>query len=389
MHRTRIVFLGGLGLGAALMYALDPENGRRRRAMARDRLKSLTRRHRAAAPRGSRDLGHRLEGGVHSLAGRDSAADRVLAERVRAALGRAVSHPSAIEVEVRGGCVVLTGKVLEWETRELMRRVGRVAGVTAVDDRLERHLSSDGIPALEGSGRVSRHRLERDIWPPSWRLVAGAAGIGTGVAGLARGGLTGKALLVGGGALLARAASNRPLSRLTGVGGGRRMIELRKTLLVHAPIDEVYRFWTHVENFPHFMEHVREVKRSRLNPLRSHWEVRGPGGITMKWDAEVTRHVPDELFSWKTLPGSGVEHAGSVHFEEVGEDTTRVHVRMTYNPPAGALGHAVASLLGGDPKSRMDEDLARFKTLLEDGRPRAPGHQPPIAREELSGPGIL
>ena len=387
MHRTRIGFLGGLGLGAALMYALDPQSGRRRRAIARDRLRHLGRQQRGFLARGGRDLGHRLEGGVHALGGGDAASDRVLAERVRAALGRAVSHPSAIEVEVTGGYAVLTGHVLERETRELMRRVGRVAGVKAVDDRLERHPSSDGVPALAGSGRALHHRLERDIWPPAWRLVAGAAGLGSGVAGLARGGLVGKAMVVGGGALLARATCNRPLSRLTGVGGGRRMIELHKTLLVHAPIDEVYSFWTHVENFPHFMEHVHQVERNRLNPLRSHWEVRGPGGITMKWDAEVTRHVPDELFAWKTLPGSSVEHAGMVHFEEVGEDTTRVHVRMIYNPPAGALGHAVASMLGGDPKSRMDEDLVRFKSLLEEGRTHVPGRQ--IAREELSGPGIL
>ena len=346
MHRTRIVFIGGVGLGAALMYALDSQNRRRRRG--------------------------------------DHGSDRVLADRVRAALGRAVSHPSAIQVEVRDGCAVLSGQVLESETRELMRRVGRVAGIKAVNDRLERHPSGVGVPALEGTTRIARHHLERDIWPPAWRLVAGAAGLGTGLVGLRQGGVVGKALLIGGGALTVRAASNRPLSRM---GRGRRMIELRKTLLVHAPIDEVYSFWTHVENFPHFMEHVREVARNRLNPLRSHWEVRGPGGITMKWDAEVTRHVPDELFAWKTLPGSGVEHSGMVQFEEVGEDTTRVHVRMTYHPPAGALGHAVASLLGADPKSRMDEDLVRFKALLEEDR--APVRERPIAREELSGPGIL
>ncbi len=338
MNRTRIGFLGGLGLGAALVYA-----SRRGRS--------------------------------------DGASDRVLADRVRAALGRAVSHPGAIDVEVKDGRAVLTGQVLERETRELWRRVGRVAGLKGVDDRLRRHASA-------GSVRVTPRRfLERDVWPPSWRIAAGSAGLGAGLWGLCRGGVTGKALLVGGGALVTRAASNRPLSRLTGVGGARRMIELHKTILVHAPIDEVYRFWTHVENFPRFMEHVHQVDRDRKNPLRSHWEVRGPGGTTMTWDAEVTRHVPDETFAWKTLPGSGVEHAGVIQFEEVGDDTTRVHVRMTYNPPAGALGHAVASLLGADPKSRMDEDLVRFKSLLEEGRTRAHGQS--IAREELYGPGML
>jgi uncharacterized membrane protein len=336
----------------------------------------------------ARDLSSRLEGGVHALTRSDGASDRVLADRVRAALGRAVSHPGAIEVEVQGGCAVLTGHVLESETRELMRRVGRVAGLKGVDDRLERHRTAGNIPSLQGDGQVApRHALERDVWPPAWRIAAGSAGLGAGLWGVWRGGLTGKALLVGGGALVTRATSNRPLSRLTGVGGGRRMIELHKTLLVHAPVDEVYSFWTHVENFPRFMDHIREVTRDPRDPHRSHWEVRGPGGVTMKWDAEVTRRVPGELFAWKTLPGSRVEHAGAVQFEQVGDDTTRVHVRMTYNPPAGALGHAFASLLGADPKSRMDEDLVRFKSLLEEGRIRVHGQQ--IAREELYGPGML
>ncbi len=375
MHRTRIVFLGGLGLGAALMYALDPETGRRRRATARDRLKRL---------------GHRAHpGGAHTLRRADAASDRALADRVRAALGRAVSHPGAIQVELVDGCAILTGQVLESETRELMRRVGRVAGLKAVDDRLERHASGDGVPALEGSTRVSRHALERDVWPSAWRLAAGGVGVATSLWGLSRGGLTGKALLVGGGTLLARAATNRSISRLTGVGGGCRTIELRKTLLVHAPIDEVYSFWTHVENFPCFMEHVVKVTRNRQNPLRSQWEVRGPGGVTMKWDAEVTRHVPDEMFAWKTLPGSEVEHSGMAQFEEVGEDTTRVHVRMTYIPPAGALGHALASLFGADPKSRMDDDLTRFKALLEEARIRPAAGADQTKREELWGPGIL
>jgi uncharacterized membrane protein len=339
MNRTRIGFLGGLGVGAALLYA------RSRR--------------------------------------RDGASDRVVADRLRAALERAVSHPGAIHVEVEDGRAILSGRVGEGETRELWRRVGRVAGLKGVEDRLER-CAMIGAP----EDRIPPRRfLERDVWPPAWRIAAGTAGLGAGLWGACRGGLTGKALLVGGGALVTRAASNRPLSRLTGVGGGRRMIELHKTLLVHAPIDEVYSFWSHVENFPRFMEHVRQVERDPKNPLRSHWEVSGPGGVTMTWDAEVTRHVPDEMFAWKTLPGSGVEHAGSVLFEEVGDDTTRVHVRMTYNPPAGALGHAVASLLGADPKSRMDEDLVGFKSLLEQGRTRVHGLE--VAREELHGPGML
>jgi uncharacterized membrane protein len=48
-------------------------------------------------------------------------------------------------------------------------------------------------------------------------------------------------------------------------------------------------------------------------------------------------------------------------------------VQLSYNPPAGALGHAVASLFGADPKRAMDEDMVRLKSLLEEGKTRADG----------------
>jgi uncharacterized membrane protein len=95
--------------------------------------------------------------------------------------------------------------------------------------------------------------------------------------------------------------------------------------------------------------------------------------VPVRWDAEVTRLVPDTLFAWKTLPGSGVEHAGAVHFESLGPETTWLQVHMVYVPPAGALGHLVATVLGSDPESRMEEDLGRLKSLLEDLHTLAPG----------------
>jgi uncharacterized membrane protein len=136
---------------------------------------------------------------------------------------------------------------------------------------------------------------------------------------------------------------------------------------------EVFRFWAQVENFPLFMEHVLDVTLNQDDTRRSHWQVRGPAGVPVRWDAEVTRLIPDTLFAWKTLPGSGVEHAGAVHFEALGPETTWLQVHMVYVPPAGAFGHLVATILGGDPESRMEEDLNRLKSLLEDLHTLAPG----------------
>jgi uncharacterized membrane protein len=40
---------------------------------------------------------------------------------------------------------------------------------------------------------------------------------------------------------------------------------------------------------------------------------------------------------------------------------------MSYNPPAGVLGHAIAELFGVDPKHEMDDDLMRMKSFIETG----------------------
>src|SRR5438309_8583417 len=92
--------LGGIGLGAGLMYFLDPQQGRRRRALVRDQLASLRSRADDAFSCTGRDLAHRAQGtaaAARSLVSADDADDRVIGERVRSALGRVVSHPSAIE----------------------------------------------------------------------------------------------------------------------------------------------------------------------------------------------------------------------------------------------------------------------------------------------------
>ena len=127
---------------------------------------------------------------------------------------------------------------------------------------------------------------------------------------------------------------------------------------------------SHYENFPRFMAHVRDVRRMGVNRVR--WTVAGPGGVPTEWETIETRHIPNETIAWKTVEGAPVAHAGIVRFDQY-PDATRVHIRMTYNPPGGAVGHAVASLLGSDPKRAMDEDLARFKSLLEEGKASARG----------------
>lgn len=141
MYRNARAMLTGVGLGVGLMYFMDPERGRRRRALVRDRLAHAA--HASSGALGSfgRDLSHRAAGVAARARGvlrRRAVDDDVLIERVRAKLGRIVSHPHAIAVNANGGRVRLRGSVLESELPRLMHTVAHVPGVRGVEHALER-----------------------------------------------------------------------------------------------------------------------------------------------------------------------------------------------------------------------------------------------------------
>ena len=113
------------------------------------------------------------------------------------------------------------------------------------------------------------------------------------------------------------------------------------------------------------MDHLVDVRA--IDRFHSRWVARGPLGVRIEWDAEVINDIPPTLLSWKSMGHSDVVSAGSVRFKPVGEHGTEVRVKLQYDPPAGKLGAAVASLLGEDPQHQIAEDLRGFKQLLESG----------------------
>jgi uncharacterized membrane protein len=363
--------LGAFGLGVALMYFLDPGRGARRRAIVRDKVVHLAHKTGDAAETTGRDLRNRAQGLAAEVRGRfdrEDVDDDVLVERVRAEMGRAVSHPSSIVVTATEGRVTLSGPILAREVGELLSHVRSVRGVRDVVDQLEVHERADDVPGLQGG--TARHgdefELLQENWTPAARLLVGAAGGALTLAGTRRRDPLGAALSVAGLALLSRSATNTELRRLLG-GGGRRGVDIQKAINIDAPLDAVFAFFTNYENFPRFMSHVREVRDTGEG--RSHWVVDGPGGVPVEWDAVVTKLEANEVLAWKSVPGSVVKSAGVIRFGQNEDGTTRVDLKMTYNPPAGAIGHAASKLLGADPKKQLDDDLARAKTFLETGTP--------------------
>ncbi len=386
MKNLVVTLISGVGLGVGASYFFDPERGRRRRARARDKMLSAAHVTGGAIDTTSRDVANRTQGllaGIRSRLTRDDVIEPVLVERVRARIGGVVSHPSSIEVTAADGRITLRGPILAHEVDRLIRRVAVVRGVRSIDSQLQVHQEPSDVPGLQGAP-ARRRGLERfeffqTQWSPTARLLAGIAGGSLGLVAARQAGLTGLALGAAGLTLLARAATNLELKRLLGVGGGRRAVVVQKTIDVAAPLEDVFDFWSRYENFPRFMAHVREVRRGAGD--RSHWTVAGPGGVPIRWDTEVTRFEPNRLIAWKTVEGAPVAHSGMVRFDPNPDGTTRVDIKMSYNPPGGAMGHAVAAFLGSDPKRAMDDDLVRFKSLLEEGRTRVRGE--PVKLNEL------
>ena|SRR5688572_4624461 len=152
MNRN-LSFLTGCALGAACMYVFDPQRGRRRRALARDKFTRLAHKTGDGLDAAARDLSNRAAGTAAEARKRfrsDRPDDTVLVERVRAELGRVVSHPRAIDVEACDGTVRLCGPILRDEVPSLLRAVESVPGVKQVENWLEQHDEPGNVPSLQG-----------------------------------------------------------------------------------------------------------------------------------------------------------------------------------------------------------------------------------------------
>lgn len=368
---------GALGVGAGLMYLFDPARGARRRALVRDRIVHTTHALDGLVHKGARDLSHRARGLVaesKAFFRDEDVPDEVLTARVRSKLGRLVGHPHAIDVSTRDGRVELRGLILSEDEDGLSASVALIPGVRGVDSHLEVHETPDHIAALQGGDRHERQRgRASERWSPLLRLVAGAFAVGLFAAGMRRRDRLGALLRLGGMAVLARDVANQSLRRLFGVGSGRDVIEIQKTFTVEAPVEDVFDLWIDCESFPLFMDHLRRVEP--LGEGRYHWVARGPAGLSVSWEADITELVPSRRIAWTSLPGAAIPNEGVVQFDEAPDESTRVTVRLAYSPPGGVLGHALARLFGADPKRALDEDLVRFQSLIERGKTTAHGHE--------------
>ncbi len=365
--------LGAVGLGAGLMYVLDPDRGRRRRAMARDEAVKVLHETGDALDKGVRDLKNRVSGSVIEFASiflPERVDDSVLEGRIRSALGRCVAHPHAVEAQVSGGHVKLTGHILEQDVPRLIAMLRRLKGVKSVTNELAAHSEPGAIPDLQGKPRMARDaELIEPTWTPAMRLIAATAGSFLILDGALRRGLAGLVYGTLGVGLVTRALQRPGDHSFSATDALERGVDLQKTTTIDAPLSSVFHMLANPENFPRFMSHVEEVKKLEDRVYR--WKVVGPAGAAVHWDAEIVTLIDNELLVWKTRPGSMVEHAGIVRVDPTPYGSTRVHMRMSYRPPLGKFGMTLAELFSLYPKHMLDDDMVRFKSLLEQGKTSA------------------
>ena len=202
-----------LGIGAAAMFLLDPDRGRRRRAWLRDKCVSAFRKTERAYETTLCDFRNRSKGvwaRTTAVFRRSDVSDIILLERVRAQIGRFVSSDINVEVHDRRAC--LSGTVSPGEAKRILSAVERVPGIQGV---LHRFVIQDtSIGAAHSESRGGYFELMQNHWSPTARLLVGAAGSVLTVKGFRQGGILGSTLSLTGMAMLVRGVRNRPYREL-------------------------------------------------------------------------------------------------------------------------------------------------------------------------------
>jgi uncharacterized membrane protein len=350
------------------MYFFDPDRGPARRARIRDQMIHAQCEAQDAVDTVSADVRNRATGigaGLRYRFAHGDVDDPVLVERIRSRLGMVSGHAGAVDVAVSDGQVRLAGDVLADEHDTVVHAVSKVPGVRSVDDRLRVHHDPDGVSGLQGASRTRRRRPDvlRETWSPATRLAAGAAGVGLMGTGRRLGGLSGLVLRGGGVAMAARAATNRSLRQVTGVGAGRDAVEAEAAVTIDASPDEVWPVVSNYMDFPAFMSNVVNVEE-RADDGVTRWTVRGPAHTDVTFDARETFREDGRRIGWKTLPDQTIAHSGEIAVQPA-DGRCQVQARMHYNPIVGGIGHGVASLFGADAAHLMRADLVRLRDQIE------------------------
>jgi uncharacterized membrane protein len=218
-------------------------------------------------------------------------------------------------------------------------------------------------PAVDDIRPLRRNRSAETNIGPIERCLSLVSGAALLLAGLRRRSL---AMMLGGGALFYRGAAGFCPVHHAIKGKARSGLQIEESVTVHKPVEEIYPLWRRIENLPRLMSHVESV--ASTNGRQSHWVARIPAPLRLEWDAELLDEEENRKISWRSLPGSNINHSGSVLFHPVpARNGTEIKVLLSCTPRAGSVGGAVAKLLASLTEHQIREDLRGFKAIAEAG----------------------
>lgn len=144
-------------------------------------------------------------------------------------------------------------------------------------------------------------------------------------------------------------------------------INIRTSVTVSRPRDQVYGVWRRLENLPQFMKHLESVQV--LNDNISEWKAIIPGHLgTLTWRSEIVKDDPGILLGWQSLPGSSIENAGKVTFKDAGMSGTEIQAVISYHAPLGIVGEKTIRLFNPIFEKMVEQDIQNFKQYIEADR---------------------
>ncbi len=143
-------------------------------------------------------------------------------------------------------------------------------------------------------------------------------------------------------------------------------MQVHRTVTIDKDAATLYQFWRNPDNLPRFMAHVESVQATGEG--RARWVVALPLDRRVEWESEISESRDNELLAWQSLPDSAVEAAGKVLFKAAPQGRgTEVHATLDYNPPGGVVGDAIAGFFEEGMAEKLQDELRRFKQLMEAG----------------------
>lgn len=219
------------------------------------------------------------------------------------------------------------------------------------------------------------------------RLFSLLGGVALTLFGLSRRSWAGLGLAGAGGSLIYRGVTGHcggyqalgistasPMAPATSIRAGHG-VKVEESITINRDAATLWSFWRKLENVGRFMQHLERVEE--IDSKHSRWLACSGLGMKLEWEAEIINEKENELIAWRSVDGSTVDTAGSVHFRELPNGRgTEMRVVLKYDAHAAQLANPLARLMGRSPRQQIHEDLRRFKQVMEAGEAATTEGQP-------------